>query len=126
MSKEILNADSHVYLYAKGWYKRSKNSFDDLRKIYAVRNGCDEKYISNKDILEMVAELTFQYIKDEHKFGNFITDIFKNPYCRYKGITSMRKVLNNLLGILSIVQIMTTYKILIALDKPDSTILPLT
>ena len=126
MEKTILNADSHIYLYTKNWYKRGNKPFDDLRKIYAVRNGVEAKYISRSDILENVACLAYQHIKSEDKFSELITRMFRKfPYSHYTKSSSDKRVLLALLAIIGNVRTKDDKgNILVPLDKPDYTILP--
>lgn len=125
MDATILNSYSHIYLYAKNWYKRSKKPFKDLQKIYAVRNGIEAKDISRGDILNSVACLAYQHIKSEHCFREFIARLFiKYPYS-YTKQSSDKRCLLALLAIICNIQVKDEYgNILVPLDKPDYTILP--
>lgn len=128
MEKEMLNADSHVYLYAKGHYAKSKNMFNDLRKIYAIRNGVDAKDITDWNILEMMLSLTYQHIKSEYAFKEFVSHLFKTYRKKTLfplfGISTKRKLLKQILITLGLTQVKDGEKILIPLDEPDFTILP--
>lgn len=125
-----LNCDSQVYLYAKHWFLESKNPFDDLRKIYAVRNGVNAEHISDADILDMVVCLAYQHITNEHQFRTFVFSCFegyrgKSPFSVLLKSTTQRKVLRQLLKILRFTKVKDdNMKVLIPLDKPDYTILP--
>ena len=128
MVKEKLNADSHVYLYAKKHYVKSKNPFNDLRKIYALRNGVDAQFISDGDILGMMLTLTYQHIKSEYAFEKFVCGMFKT-YKRHAilphfGIANKKKLLWQMLSALALTQVLDGDKVLIPLDEPDFTILP--
>lgn len=128
--KNCKNADSQIYWYAKGRFVRSKNLFNDLRKIYARRNGVYEEHISDKDILEMMLSLAYQHIKSEYNFKAFIFNIFKtwprNPQVpfSYIGVATKKRLLQQLLTLIALTQIRDANKILIHLDEPDFTILP--
>lgn len=126
METTILNADSHIYLYAKNWYKRSNNPFEDLRKIYAARNGIEVTLITRPDILDNVACLAYQHIKSEHCFRNLISRMFsKYPSSYYSKSSSDKRCLCALLAIIGNVKVKDDYgNILVPLDKPDYTILP--
>ena len=129
MEKE-LNCDRHVYLYAKHHYLESKNPFNDLRKIYAVRNGVDKEYITDADILDMVVCLAYQHITNEHQFRSFVFGCFegyrnKCPFMVMLKSINQKKVLRQLLSVLRFVRVKDdNMKVLIPLDKPDFTILP--
>jgi len=69
------NCDSHVYLYAKGHYKKT-NVIEDLKIIYGKRNGIEPEFITLADIVSNLADLTFQYITvNKHSLIEFISDI---------------------------------------------------
>lgn len=122
------NADSHIYLYAKGHYLTSKNPFNDLRKIYAARNGCDAQYISDKDILDSMLTLTYQHIKSEHAFKEFVCYMFrayrKRAMIPHFGIATKKKLLQQMLSVIGLTQVKDDKKTLIPLDEPDFMILP--
>ena len=130
---KIRNADSHVYLYAKNWYKKT-NTLNDLRKIYARRNGVEESDLSDMDILSMLCGLTFQHIKNEMKFGKLMVQQFyryKNKKSIFPAITkttNIKLTVRELLNILRFTQtnekVGDTWNVLILLDEPDYTILP--
>ncbi len=133
-TKPEVNADSHIFLYAKGWYKRT-NTMNDLRKIYARRNGCEEKHISNRDILNILCSLVFPYLtKSEHLFNSIILRSFrvKNKFPwppKASNTTTVSKLVLQILSVLADMRIKEKlssgdYKILIPLDEPDYTILP--
>jgi len=127
MENKEFDGDSHIYLYAKRWYKQSNNPFNDLRKIYSVRNGIEEQYITDINIIENISCLVFKHLK-ENNFRELMLRIFrKKSFLYYSRITSMRRVLLELLSILSIVQVYETKTktTLINLAQPDEKILPL-
>lgn len=55
---------SHFYLYAKRHYLKSADVIADLSKIVAHRSGCDAKYISKRDVYEVLVNAVV-----EHVFG---------------------------------------------------------
>lgn len=127
MDKE-LNCDSHIYLYAKHHYKRSKNKFTDLRKIYARRNGVNRGDITNSDILGMMTTLVYKHITNEQQFTRFISGCFsgyrKNKYFKTLQGATLNSLLDQLLSALALTKVKEeSGKILIPLDEPDYTIL---
>ncbi len=48
----IKATDKHYFLYAKGWYQKSNNIIDDLKKIQSNYTNIDEKHIEVMDILD--------------------------------------------------------------------------
>jgi hypothetical protein len=116
------NADSHIFLYAKNWYKKT-NVFEDLRKIYAVRNACKAEYISDSSIVAMLCDLVFPYLT-QHTFRSFILDLFRYEKSPYKK-TASEKIANNFLSRLELTRVKDDAgNILIQLDAPDYSILP--
>jgi len=121
------NADSHVYLYAKGHYEKN-DLIKDLKKIFSERNGIDPGYISIRDITHMLLSMTWPHVNDTYHFTDFILDL--DPSCYWKlsndDYTFGHAVILKCLSILR----MTTVKdkdnkTLIELDDPDPDILPL-
>lgn len=133
MSNIPINGDSHIYLYAKGWYKRT-NTMNDLRKIYARRNGCDEKDITDTDILGLLCDLVHPYIaKNEYLLSSAIGNAFSvrgRLLRKASNTTTKSKLALQFLSILANLKIKelspdgSCYKILLPLDEPDYTILP--
>ncbi len=128
MEEKELNGDSHIYHYAKGKYLTSKNPFNDLRKIYAIRNGCKAEYITDKDILDMMLTLVYQHIQSEHAFKEFVCNMFKTYKHRamlpHFGIANKKKLLRQILITLALTKVWDNGKVLIPLDEPNFTILP--
>lgn len=73
----MTNPDTHIYLYAKKWYKRG-NVLDDLKKIISKRSLIEEQFINNTDILDVLLSIIFDEINKSGNpqlfFKNFITD----------------------------------------------------
>ncbi len=127
--EKVLNADSHIYHYAKGKYVMRENPFTDLRKIYAHRNGVKAKFISDGIIFNMLLSLVYEHIKSEREFKS----LFVSCFSKYKGeaitplfikITTLKKVILELLTVLRFVKVYENGKVLIPLDKPNYMILP--
>jgi hypothetical protein len=118
------NADSHVILYAKGWYEKT-NTIDDLKKIYSVRNGIDAEYITINNILSCLLKLTYEYITCERHFIDFIAELNPdrwnfNKYSFDDDYTYGNAVINKCLSVLSLIK---GSDIKDGLDKPDENVL---
>ncbi len=51
-------SDSQIVLYAKGHFSEERtNELDDVRILVANRAGCEPKYVSNRDIVIVLAGL---------------------------------------------------------------------
>lgn len=70
------NEDTHIYLYAKGWYKRT-NVVDDICKIIA--NRCSLETISIANAKTVLLEVVFTEISrsgnPQNKFIQFCSKI---------------------------------------------------
>ena len=143
------NSDSHVYLYAKHWYKRDPDIFVDLKKIYSLRNGIDVEYINNRHVLGCLLNLTVEHLCNNKGMGpqraviDFISNIdpkntwkvgyrpvdFYTPYGQDENpLTKVMKydfeyaVAYKCLSVLSLTEVSDIPK---GLDEADPTILPL-
>lgn len=122
------NSDSNVYLYAKGWYKKT-DVISDLKVIYGLRNGIDAEYISKNNILDCLLTLVHQHIrKDEYALREFISDISPNSFKRrfFKGSEEPYDfdvaVIEKCLSILSLVKVCDIPE---GLDDVDPSVLPI-
>lgn len=116
------NPDSHIILYAKGWYKKTKYE-DDLKVILAYRNGCDKKDVSRESIIIVLTKIVYPYLT-EYYFREIFIRTFSNFYRSLYKINEFEMFLSELLSILCSLKIKNNDKILIELDEPDYTILP--
>jgi len=71
---EIMNLDRHIYLYAKGHYKR-EDTIEDMRKLVGVRCGIDSECISIADIRSILIGLVWSHITTDYQFEEFIEDL---------------------------------------------------
>lgn len=120
------NYDSHVYLYAKGWYKEY-DLIHDLKVIYGLRNGIDPEYISINNIMDCLLRLTFKHIMNsEYHLLEFIADISPNAFKRrfFKEVVYDFNVavIEKCLSILSNTKVSDIPE---GLDDPDPSVLPL-
>lgn len=105
--------DLDVYLYAKGWYKKT-DILSDLKRIYSLRNGIDPEYIQIPDIICCMTGLVFKHlssnaISGKHNFYEFVMEL--GPDCawktkRYYGeYDYYKQVISKYLSILSLTSI---------------------
>lgn len=123
----MVNLDSQIILYAKGWFKIS-DTMEDLRKIYAKRNCMTLEYISDENIYSMLTNLVFDLClknKTSYPFTNLMAEIFRFQDGRfgYSQITRQKNVIKKYLSMLCLLKIKQDDEILIELDKPDYSIL---
>ncbi len=116
------NCDSHIILYAKGWYKRT-NCEDDLKIILAHRNGCEKEHVSRESIIIVLTGIVYPYLT-EHYFREISIRTFSKFHQSLYKMNEFEMFLNEMLSILSALQIKNSDKILIELDEPDYNILP--
>lgn len=115
--------DRHIFLYAKGHYKRN-DLIKDMKKIIEKRNGIDVEYITCNDIIDNLSNIAWNYINTEYQFLGFINDInpvnnsifTSTPYNFEESIISK---------CLSILKFQKVVDIPFELGKPDPDILPL-
>lgn len=123
-------ADSHIILYAKGWYKKT-DVIKDLQIIYGKRNNISLEFpIPPIEILSMLSDLivSLDLLHGGEKFPTFLLKCFSplNPLLPYKNTTTIKKVIEVILSELKFIRVIdNSGEKIIDLDQPDSSILPL-
>jgi len=117
------NPDSHIYLYAKGWYEKT-DVVEDLKVIFGERNAIEPDYITEEDLVLMLLNITWPHIKDSGNpalmFKEFVMELNEKNYWKLSydnDWTFNKAVIEKCLSVLSMV--------IIPLDAPDQSILPL-
>jgi len=144
-SKEIIqtcknlksrNYDVDLYLYAKGWYKKT-NLLKDLQRIYSLRNNIEPCYINYKHIINCMGILVFHHLSKNADFGknnfiDFIMDIGPDDDWKtkkYEGEYDFYlQVISKFLSILcmsTVEEMPENIKNLLESTKPSALILPL-
>jgi hypothetical protein len=121
----VINVDSHIYLYAKGWYKKT-NVIEDLKVLYGKRNGIDSEYISVNHILCCLTKLAFSHMTGVCKIGEFISDISPDNAWRIWKFGDdewdyWKAVISKCLSILALTEVKD---IPFVLAEPDYSLLP--
>lgn len=62
------NPYSHFYLYAKGWYQKNDDRFEDLLKILAEYTGSSIEFLSYNDLSTVLLEIVEREIMVEKSF----------------------------------------------------------
>ena len=106
------NTYSHIYLYAKCWYKRT-NALEDLKIILAARTAIEPRFIRKQDVLREVAYCAFESINASGNPSHFFTKL----------IMEIDRGRDSIEGMLSILSLRTLSKDF-QLDDTDYTILP--
>ena len=74
-------SDEHIYLYAKGWYKKSDNVMDDLKTLISYRSGIDGLHITKGDVFTVLLGITYKQMMEDGmtqtQFMNFVEGL--NP-----------------------------------------------
>ena len=128
-TKEKINSYSHVYLYAKHWYKRT-DPIVDMKILIGKRSEIDPIYISVSDIVGQLTDLVWLSItrsgNPSQFFEEFVNDITFNQerwkYGAYENDKQEVVVINKCLSVLSITE---KNHIDGELAEPDPNILPL-
>ena len=63
---------NHFILYCKGWYNRTENIFEDLKKILVLD---DYTPFSNNDVLSIIINQYERDFKDNLRLVNLLSDI---------------------------------------------------
>jgi len=100
------NADSQVILHAKNWFKKT-DTIEDLRKVYAKRNGMYLEDVSDRDIYEMLTSLVFELrIKNELNSDCWFRELMVGILTDYSGLidrdtTTRVEIIKKYLSIIS-------------------------
>jgi hypothetical protein len=118
----------HLYLYAKGWYRRSDNIIDDLKVIVGKIICVYPEHVDVGNILYWLTKEIYKQTNSYDKFFNLISAFFPENSYLYKDEQMM---CNDGIDItirkcLSIMSLTSIDKIDILLGKPDKELLPLT
>lgn len=73
---------SHVVMYCKGWYKRSENVFDDLRKCLAF-DGYSSEFFKDKDINRKLLSEVEKLQNPSITLYSFYDDVLEENCWRY-------------------------------------------
>jgi len=122
------NVDSQVILYAKGWFKKT-DVIEDLRKIYAKRNGMYLEHVSDNDVYSLLTSLVFNLCikskEDDYPFTCLMEDIFRSRNSFGTSyVTNKKYAIESMLSMIRMTEVVNEGNILIELDEPDYTILP--
>jgi len=121
------NFDRHIFLYAKGHYKKT-NAIEDMKKILGKRSGLSPEHISDEDINYVLLDLIYSYTKKKDSFIRFIFTLHPHNAwehgCPIKASYDFEKVLIS--ACLSVLRFQDIKDIPFGLGRPDPTILPLT
>lgn len=129
------NQDSHIYLYAKGWYKKN-NTIEDLGKIIEKRNLLDQpsKYDIYVILLGIVLDKMIDSPGTKDKMHTFFADISPDRFFLFDEYPMKRKedynfydaVINKCVCELATASVYDADgNTLLELDEPDPNILPL-
>ena len=88
------------FLYAKGWYKKSDNIWDDLKKLYASNHKLSIDCIENESILNKLTQCAFECIIEEShsrsntidRFQNFVYDLLPENNWRFYAASQIVKL----------------------------------
>ena len=121
------NADSHIYLYAKGYYRKG-DLIKDLKRIFGKKNTIDPEHITDNDIICSLLKIVWPYIRDQYHFMDFIHVLHPLSYWKLDSgsYTPEKAVIYKCLSILRNVRVEYGHIAFIEIDDPDPDILPLT
>jgi len=130
------NTDSNILLYAKGWYKKT-NLIDDMKVLVSHKYMWNKEDCTIGDIVSCCIDLLCKYcILDKPKYilkQNFEeilqdlnpNEIWKCGYEKNRSYSYEEAIIRKTLSMLGLLSVRNGDKMLIELDEPDVTILPL-
>lgn len=65
------NPDTHIYLYAKGFYEKS-DLYQDLKTIIGYRSCIEPEHISQTDIVLVLIDIVQYHLQQGNFKGNFL------------------------------------------------------
>jgi hypothetical protein len=71
MKKEKVNPDTHIWLYAKNWYKKT-DIIEDLKVIMGKRCALYPEQVKQKDIEIILLDIMYHHINNEYRFNDFV------------------------------------------------------
>lgn len=125
-----MNSYSHVYLYAKHWYKRT-DVVADMKILIGKRCGIAPEHISAESCIEQLIDLVWLSITKSgnpiHFFGEFVLDItIRKNHWKFKGEPDDNDEVVVIKKCLSVLSITSKSSIDGEFEEPDPEILPLT
>jgi len=127
--KKEINSYSHVYLYAKHWYKHT-DVVADMKILIGKRCGIDVKYISVTDIVGQLTDLVWLSITRSgnpiHFFGEFVLDItIRKNHWKFAGEPDDSDEVVVIKKCLSVLSLTERSHVDGELEEPNPEILPL-
>jgi len=84
----------HLFLYAKGWYKKT-NTLDDLKRIVSHISWIDVEHINKGDVIAWLVQCIQPYVtKAPNRFSDLMGDWFANRDM-VEAILSMMSVMSH-------------------------------
>ena len=118
--------DSHIYLYAKGWYKKG-DVVEDLKKILGRRSGVNAEYIRKQDIIIVLSGIVWPEMT-EYRFLEFLSHIVDAPIFpnREEDSTPVDiRIIKALLKQIVLMPVKRDGEVLVDISDPDPELLPL-
>jgi len=75
MNKPLSGVSNQILLYAKGWYGKSGNIIDDVRKVVSKYCSIEIEHVSKRDVLELLASTFAECVKNEYRVREAIIEI---------------------------------------------------
>ena len=112
--------EKHIVLFAKGFYRRSDDTIQDLKALLSPFFAIEPKYFADSEMYGRVLE-TFWKVTSPDKQQFFWGEIFARVG---KPSVTMTELVKRLLGELSICVVRKNDEVVLDLGEPDYTILP--
>lgn len=119
------NEFSHIYRYAKGWYKKTENKMEDLKKVLNHAYYDPE----DSDVINIISTLAFKHIQKsgnpEYRFGKLIEDLNPDSFFNKRFFSELSFQDRLISSCLSIIGLCHKDEIDGELAEPNENILPL-
>jgi len=120
------SSDSHVYLYAKGWYKKN-DVIDDLKTILGERSGVEPRHIRKSDIIIVLSNIVWKDM-NAARFQTFLANIINEPIFpnrEKEDIPVEDRIIEALLRSISLMPVKSNGEVVVNICDPDPELLPL-
>ena len=116
----------HIWLYAKGWYKRG-NLMEDLRILVGHHTALKLAHVTDSDVLTVLCDIAVPYLVTEgnvvYRMREFFRDLIQVTQHKKRPLT-IEDIVIKLLGVLQGVRTKRGDEVIINLGELDFNLLP--
>lgn len=115
----------HLMLYAKGHYRRSGSTTEDLRIMFSHYSGVDKTMYSDMFIFDIVKE-AFVESCSRQDINDVMKCFYRKPYGQGIGAATLEEMVSHMLGLMGCIQVYDGQNTLVELGEADPKYLPVT